>query len=279
MRMNPEIRRFFVEEIRAAGALPEGLMTERVLDAFTEVPREDHAGQGPWMLRSPLYGLVPRLTPDADPAHLYHNVLIALNETQGINVGEPSMWANFFARTPIPEGASVLQVGAGSGYYTAILAELVGPAGQVLATEVNKKLADMASSALRHRTNVTVRAINGVTDLTDTDGPFDLVVAFAGVTHPAQSWVKRLKENGRMLLPITGDNGWGAMILAERQGDAFSAITFGRCGFFPCVGARDSQTANRVDKLWSKSSMLSDNKLVIRFEDQLVRYDIDGQTY
>ncbi len=276
MKIRREVRRFFAEEIRAAGALKNGHATERVLDAFAAVPREDHSGDGPWLLRSPHFGLASRRTPDADPMHLYHNVLIALDETQGINIGEPSLWARFFSQAAIAQGASILQIGAGSGYYSAILAELAGEKGRVLATETDAALADMASSALSSRTNVTVRHANGATDLAADDGPFDLIVGFAGVTHAVPAWTLRLKPKGRMLLPITGENWWGAMVLAEKEGDEFAARTLGRCGFFPCVGARDDETAKRVDKLWSDPSRLQDKEMRMRFYNEQVCYEVDG---
>ena len=277
MTITSETRRFFAEEIRAAGALADGAVTERVLDAFASVPREDHAGPGPWLLRSPLFDMATRRTPDADPAHLYHNVLIALDDERGINVGEPSLWARFLSRTPLQEGSSILQVGAGSGYYTAILAELAGEQGAVLATETDAGLADMAANALS--ANVTVRHGNGATDITVDDGPFDLIVAFAGVTHPVAAWGTALKPDGRMLLPITGDSWWGAMVLAQRDGGDFAARTLGRCGFFPCVGARDEETGKRVDKLWSETSRLQDKEMRIRFEGDCVRYEVDGSVF
>ncbi len=279
MSVSPELKRFFAEEIRAVGALSDGPMTDRVIDAFASVPREDHVGPGPWLLRSPIFGFAPWRTPDSDPRHLYHNTLIALDEDKGINIGEPTLWARYLSRTPIPDGASILQVGAGSGYYTAILAELAGNGGHVLAMETNKTLADMAQSALDRRTNVTVRLGNGATDLTGGDGPFDLVVAFAGVTHPVSAWTEALKSDGRMLLAVTGDSWWGAMLLAERKGDVFNAMTLGRCGIFPCVGARDPEIAKRIDALWSDPSRMIDTTIVVRLENGSVRYEVDGRVY
>ncbi len=280
-RMNPgsQIKQFFTEEIRAAAALPEGSETERVLRAFATVPREDHVGAGPWLLRSPLFGMASRRTPDANPSHLYHNVLIALDEEQGINIGDPSMWARFFARTSITQGSSVLQVGAGSGYYTAILAELVGKHGRVLATETNGNLADFATDALDDRRNVSFRKGNGATDIDAEDGPFDLVVAFAGVTHPARSWINCLKPDGRMLIPLTNESWWGAMALLERDGMDFNATTLGRCGFFPCLGARDAQTAERIGLLWSEPSRLSDAKFRILTGERATHFEVDGHRF
>lgn len=279
MQPSAQIKHFFAEEIRAAGALPDSLETERVLHAFATVPRESHVGAGPWLLRSPLFGMASRRTSDANPSHLYHNVLIALDEEQGINVGDPSMWARFFTRTSITQGSSVLQVGAGSGYYTAILAELVGKHGRILATEINADLADFAIDALSDRQNVTVRKANGAIDIDREDGPFDLVVSFAGVTHPVQSWIDCLKPNGRMLLPITGKNRWGAMALLERDDMNFDATTLGRCGFFPCIGARDEKTAERVDQLWFDPSRLQETKIRILTEASGAHFEIDDQRF
>src|SRR5699024_12650097 len=56
----------------------------------------------------------------------------------------PSFWARNFEHLDIARGERVLQIGAGSGYYSAVLAEIVGPAGQVTAVEVDPALADRA---------------------------------------------------------------------------------------------------------------------------------------
>ncbi len=274
--LSPDIRRFYAEQIRALAALPDGPATARLLEAFAAVPREEHAGPGPWLLRSSFYGLASRRTPDADPKHLYHCVLIALDEEQGVNIGDPSLWARFLHRVAIAEGASVLQIGAGSGYYTALLAELVGPAGRVVATEIDEALAGMAERALARRANVAVRHGNGTSALGGGERAFDLVVAFAGVTHPVPAWRERLAPDGRLLLPLTDDDWRGAMVLFEHDGEAFEGTTLGPCGFFPCVGARDEEAAGRLAKLWSEPSRLTGRRLRVRVSDGTVRYEMDG---
>ncbi|WP_374834766.1 hypothetical protein [Paenochrobactrum pullorum] len=52
-----------------------------------------------------------------------------LDELQGINIGEPSMWARLLTQIDVRENSTVLQIGAGTGYYTAILSQLVGTGG------------------------------------------------------------------------------------------------------------------------------------------------------
>jgi protein-L-isoaspartate(D-aspartate) O-methyltransferase len=107
----------------------------RVTAAFAAVPREPFAGPGPWSIltahvwqsqdRGPLYVT----TPVDDPAFLYQDVLVALDAARGINIGQPSLHALCLdALAPRP-GETVVRVGTGSGYYTALLAHLVGPDG------------------------------------------------------------------------------------------------------------------------------------------------------
>ena len=113
-----QARRWFAEDLRVIGHL----LDERVIDAFAAVPRERFAGPGPWRILHFSDGYWT--TPDDDPRRLYHNVLIALDEERRLNIGEPLLWARHFDRIGVEEGDRVLQIGTGSGYYTAILAEL-----------------------------------------------------------------------------------------------------------------------------------------------------------
>jgi protein-L-isoaspartate(D-aspartate) O-methyltransferase len=72
-------------------------------------------------------------TDDDNPSHVYHDVLIALDESRGINNGQPSLWAYLFDQLELAPGERVIHLGCGTGYYTAIIAELVSKAGKVTA--------------------------------------------------------------------------------------------------------------------------------------------------
>jgi len=230
-----EARRYFAEELRFVAHLGD----QRVVEAFAAVPRERFVGAGPWRIFD-IDGGGYWSTPDADPRHLYHNVLVALDESTGLNTGQPSLWAYHFDRLGIKEGDRVLQIGTGSGYFTAILAEIAGPHGKVLGLEVEPRLAAEAQVNLAAWPQASVRRVDGIVPV---EGQWDVVVAFAGATSPPRPWLDALAPRGRALIPMTGAERWGFMLRLDRQGPGFAARSAGRVGFFHCVGARDDDEA------------------------------------
>src|SRR3712207_5345550 len=115
-------RRRFAEELRYVA----GVRLPAVVEAFATVPRERFAGSGPWRVLSPMSMDAYWTTDDADPRHLYHDVLVAIDERRRLNNGQPSLWAALYDRLGLAPGAHVVHVGAGTGYYSAVLAEIVG---------------------------------------------------------------------------------------------------------------------------------------------------------
>jgi protein-L-isoaspartate(D-aspartate) O-methyltransferase len=67
---------------------------------------------------------------------------------KGIDNGSPALWAYLFDQLDIKAGDRICQVGTGTGYYTAILAHLVGKSGHVRAIECDKRLAAIAQKNL-----------------------------------------------------------------------------------------------------------------------------------
>jgi protein-L-isoaspartate(D-aspartate) O-methyltransferase len=204
------VRRRFAEHVCAVAQTewPE------LVRAFATVPRERFVGPGPWtMLAGPLQREV---TPDADPRRLCRNVLVALDEAKGLNNGQPSFWAALIDRLRPQPGERVIHVGAGGGYYTAILAELVGWSGWVTAIEYEPDLAAAAARALADRPNVEVLAgdAHGL-----VEGPADVIVASCGFDAVPVRWVRALADGGRLMLPLTAASslpgiGAGAVLLA-----------------------------------------------------------------
>ena len=126
-------RRWFAEELRHTAHV----RSPAVVEAFATVPREHFAGPGPWRVLSPMRGFDYWTTDDADPRRLCHDILVAIDETRRLNNGQPSLWASLFDQLGLAAGDRVIHVGAGLGYYSAIIAEIVGPGGRVAAIEID----------------------------------------------------------------------------------------------------------------------------------------------
>jgi protein-L-isoaspartate(D-aspartate) O-methyltransferase len=249
-------RHWYAEELRFTARV----RSASVIGAFAMVPRERFVGPGPWWIRSPMNMDEYWSTADADVRHVYHDVLIALDEAHGINNGQPSLWARLFDYLDIKAGEEVLHLGCGTGYYSAIGAELVGRAGRVRAVEIDATLANRARVALAPWPQVEVIHADGAHTPFDA---VDVIVASAGVTHPLLSWLDALKPGGRLLFPMTtagkltdgelstarialsAGGGPGAMLMVVHQAaNEFGARFLCRTGFIHFQGARD-QAADR----------------------------------
>jgi protein-L-isoaspartate(D-aspartate) O-methyltransferase len=176
---------------------------------------------------------------------VYHDILIALDETRAINNGQPSLWAFLFDHVQIKPDEAILHLGCGTGYYTAIAAELTGTAGGVVAVGVDLTLAERARAALSNWHQVEVRNIDGAQSLFD---PVDVIIVSAGATHPVPSWLRALRPGGRLLFPMTSpQRGPGAMLLVTHHHiGTFAARFLCRAGFIDFQGARDLKIGGRL---------------------------------
>jgi protein-L-isoaspartate(D-aspartate) O-methyltransferase len=123
-------------------------------------------------------------------AFLYQNLLLALDRERGINIGQPGAHAFWLGACNIKEAETVVQVGAGSGYYTAILAHLVGADGRVYAYELDEPLWALARENLKDLHQVEARMQSGVTpNLPQAD----LIYVCAGAAKPSRMWLDALR--------------------------------------------------------------------------------------
>lgn len=236
-----DYRRFYAEEIAAVTAMRSSALRE----ALVKVPRENFLGPGPWQIGSADLMSVQvsyRETEDADPRRLYHNVVVVIDRQRNLNNGHPGTLAAWIDRLEIAPGQHVYHVGAGLGYYTAILSELVGETGRVTAIEVDPDLAARARENLSPWPNVDMRSGDGG----EFDpGPVDAIFINAGVTHPRGLWLDRLTDGGRLLLPLTFDVGpgigKGVMMLVKREGERFSARLLTLVMIYSSTSVRDPE--------------------------------------
>lgn len=212
----------------------------RVIDAFASVPRESFLGPGPWQIRVP-GGYISTETDDA--AVLYQDILVGLMPEKGLNNGEPSLHARCIGAVCPQPGEMVIHIGSGTGYYTAVLAQLVGDSGVVHAIEIEPELARRAAENLSGHPHVTVHARSGL------DGPLPtahVIYVSAGLTHVPPSWLDALAPGGRLVLPLTPTSRLGCMLMVSRVGEtSYAASVLSACDFVPCVGGhekKDSQS-------------------------------------
>jgi protein-L-isoaspartate(D-aspartate) O-methyltransferase len=134
------------------------------------------------------------------------------------------------------------------GYYTAILATLVGQRGSVYAIECEKHLAARARANLAdwHQVDVTCADASKF----DT-GEVDVVVAFAGGTHPALHWLERLAPQGRLLMPLVAADRGGFMLKAVRHHGGFRAEAVTPCWFVLAQGFRTAREERDLKKALS----------------------------
>jgi protein-L-isoaspartate(D-aspartate) O-methyltransferase len=248
------MRRWYAQDLQLRAPV---VCNPAIVEAFAAVPRESFLPPGPWQTFTELRLDHALTTPGADARWIYHDILVAIDATRELNNGLPSFWARNFDHLSLARGNRVLQVGAGTGYYAAVLAEIVGSQGRIIAVEHNEQLAAQARRNLLPWPAVEMVHGDG---RTHDAGEVDRIVVFAGSTHPAPLWLDRLAPGGHLLMPLTAENRWGFLLRATRgdnaRGDApgapFEATSIGLVGIFPCAGGRDPDAARRLEMLLKK---------------------------
>ncbi len=231
-------RNFYARLITGNAGLPPGSELEA---ALASIPRENFVGPPPWKVFTRA-GYID--TNDRDPAILYQDVVVSLGVDGSLNNGQPTLHAYCISALAIRKGEHIVQVGAGSGYYTAILARLVGETGTIDAYEIHPELAARAQSNLAEFPHVTVHARSGAEPPLP---PCDVLYVNAGASEPLAVWLDALKPNGRLLFPLAPGSGVGGMLLITRQQNgAFAARFLSQAQFVPCIGAQNEAEAAKL---------------------------------
>ena len=254
-----DARRFLAEEIRVSA----NIRSARLVEALATVPRERFLPRGPWQIRGVGdTGGPARRTDDADPRHVYHDVAIAIDADRNLYNGQPSLIARWLDELAIAPGEHVLHVGCGSGYFTSVIAHLVGPAGRVEAIDVDAELAVRARVSLSNQPWVHVRHSNGSSGLPTE---VDAVVVHAGATHVVDAWLDALAEHGRLLVPLTVEFpgmpagiGKGMMLLVTRRGGNWDARLLASLpvAIYSLKDLRDESTAAKLGQAMTTGALL-----------------------
>src|SRR5215831_20596382 len=215
------VRRAYARQMVATA----NVRNDRLEQAFATVRREDFLGDEPWRIaRGPAL-------PVNDPVYVYQDVVLALAPERGVNNGSPSLHAKMLNDLAVEPGQHIAHIGAGAGYYTAMLAELTGASGRVTAIEFDETLAERARVNLAAWRHVTVISGDGGIALSES---VDRVYVNFGVAAPAACWIDNLKPGGKLLFALgvphpdvrakfPRHSAQGAAFLISRRANGFAA--------------------------------------------------------
>ncbi len=189
-----------------------GIRSERVLQAFLKVPRH-------------------KFVRPQDIWHAYEDYPLSIG--YGQTISQPYMVATMTELLELTGNERVLEVGTGSGYQAAILAEL---AKEVFTIERIPELAQRAEQILRELgyTNVTVIVGDGSKGLSE-HAPYDAIIVTAAAPAPPKPLLEQLKDGGRLVIPV-GSRKLQDLLRITRRGNEFITENFGPCLFVPLIG-------------------------------------------
>ncbi len=200
------------ERMVAEQLVRRGITDERVLEAMRKVPRHLFVEEA---LRDRAYGDYP------------------LPIGEGQTISQPYMVGIMTQLLRLTGQEKVLEIGTGSGYQTAVLAEL---ARRVCSVERIPSLAARARATLEALgyTNVWVRTADGTLGWPD-EAPFDGVVVSAGAPSVPEPLFEQLAEGGRMVVPV-GDATSQTLTVVERVDGKMRTTTDAGCVFVKLIG-------------------------------------------
>ena len=239
-----QCRNFYASCMAAAArqpAWPPGYAWQTRLEgAFEAVPREMFLPPGPWQIEAAPGGYVE--TPNADLRFLYQDVLVAIDQKRGINNGQPSAHARIMAHLEPRPGETVVHIGAGTGYYTAILSMLVTPGGRVDAFDLHEDLAARARHNLQTFDHIAITT-GDATALRLPEA--DVIYVNAGVIRPPLNWLQALRCGGRMFVPWRPAADIGIALFIRRCAGGFTVDPAMPAWFIPCLGATSGSPGDK----------------------------------
>lgn len=166
-----------------------------------------------------------------EQAYADHPVPIGYGQT----ISQPYIVALMTEKLNIRPGDKVLEIGTGSGYQAAVLAEITD---QVYSVEIIPQLAERASKTLQQTGYTTVKVLNA-------DGyfgwekyaPYEAIVVTAAPDHVPRPLIQQLKDGGRLVIPIGPPGGYQTLWQITKHGDKLQTQNLGGVRFVPFTGA------------------------------------------
>ncbi len=194
------------------------LRSPRIIEAFRRVPRHE---------------FVPKKL--VDEAYADHPLPIGHGQT----ISAPSMIAIMMETLELREGLRVLEIGAGSGYNAALVAEVVGKRGEVVTIERIPELASFARENLKRTGYSWVKVVVGDGTLGYPDGaPWDRILVTACAPQIPQPLIEQLAVEGVLGAPVGPEHMYQTWTVVKKRADGkLEKREHGGCAFVPLIGA------------------------------------------
>jgi len=157
---------------------------------------------------------------------------------RGQTISAPSMIAIMLEEAELSPGTKILEIGTGSGFNAALLAEIVG---QEYLTTIERypELVEWGGGNLKRAGYSKVKVVLGDGTLGfEENAPYDCIMATAGAPRIPKSWIRQTKVGGKIVAPLGGSAFTQTLAIATRQEKEEVHIRWGTpCAFVPLVGA------------------------------------------
>ena len=158
---------------------------------------------------------------------------------EGQTISQPYVVALMTQSLRLKPGDRALEIGTGSGYQAAVLAEIVK---EVYTIEIREGLSKGATKRLKELgyNNVTVRYGDGYFGW-EKYAPFDAIIVTAAANHIPPSLIKQLKEGGRLVIPLGSTTFYQNLTVATKKGKDIGIEQLGAVSFVPMTGEMASE--------------------------------------
>lgn len=154
----------------------------------------------------------------------------------GQTISAPSMIALMLEVSELKMGLKILEVGAGSGYNAALIAEICGEENIVTIERIPEVYNFGAENLKRAGYKVKVVLGDGTKGHKE-DAPYDRIIATAAAPEVPQNWKDQLKEGGMIIAPVGRERYYQELLVLKKKKDGtFTTNKYGGCVFVPLVG-------------------------------------------
>ena len=204
-------QRALAEQLQANGTV----QTTAVFEAFCTIPRH-------------------HFLPDTPLDLVYSDRVIATKFEAGESISsssQPAMMAIMLEQLELQPGHKVLEIGAGTGFNAALMAHIVGAGGHVTTIDLDDDIVVAAQTHLTAAgvTNVTVCCHDGSEGYA-ANAPYDRIILTVGSWDIFPAWWEQLRENGRLLLPLSL-NGPQVSVAFDKKRAQLHSVSVAGCGF------------------------------------------------